>query len=160
MIRITQAIAEPAISQARALFREYATSRGVEPCWDDFELELATLPGQYAPPDGRLLLAMRETSGSPAEIAGCVALRKLEKDACEMKRLFVPPGLRGEGAGRTLVEALIAEARSIGYARMLLDTLPSMRMAHQLYRTIGFREIPAYHKNPIPGALFFELVLR
>jgi ribosomal protein S18 acetylase RimI-like enzyme len=160
VILITQALAEPEISQARTMFREYSVTRGVEPCWGDFESELATLPGRYAPPEGRLLLARREKKGSPAEIAGCVALRKFEQDACEMKRLYVRPAFRGEGAGRTMVEALIAEARSIGYTKMLLDTLPSMHEAHRLYRTLGFREIPAYNKNPIRGALFFELALR
>ena len=159
MLRIAPALAEPDLLQARALFREYASTRGVMPCLNDFERELASLPGQYAPPEGRLLLAIREEPGKLEEVSGCVALRKLEQDTCEMKRLYVRPALRGEGAGRKLVESLIAEARSIGYERMFLDTLPSMHEAHMLYRTLGFREIPAYWKNPTRGVLFFELTL-
>ena len=91
---------------------------------------------------------------------GCAALRKWEPDACEMKRLYVRPAFRGKGAARELVKELIAEARAIGYKRVVLDTLPSMQDAHKLYRTLGFREIPSYQQNPIPGALFFELALR
>jgi len=159
MLRLGPALSREALSQARDLFREYATMPGVAPCIEDFEKEVAALPGAYAPPGGRLLLAIQEIPGNPGEAAGCAALRRLEHDACEMKRLYVRPALRGQGAARELVEELIAEARSIGYQRMLLDTLPSMKEAHKLYRTLGFREIPSYQKNPIPGALFFELLL-
>jgi len=159
MFRIVPALSEAAISQTRNLFREYATTPGVVPCLEDFERELASLPGHYAPPGGRLLLAIEESAEGPGEAIGCAALRKWEPDDCEMKRLYVRPEFRGKGAARELVEALIAEARSAGYKRMLLDTLPSMGEAHRLYRTIGFRAIPAYQKNTIPGALFFELLL-
>jgi GNAT superfamily N-acetyltransferase len=160
VLLIVPALSEETLSQARNLFREYATMPGVAPCIEDFEKEVASLPGAYAPPAGRLLLTIEESPGDPGEAAGCAALRRLEQDACEMKRLYVRPAFRGKGVGQGLVNELIAEARSIGYQRMLLDTLPSMNAAHQLYRTLGFREIPCYQKNPIPGALFFELALR
>jgi ribosomal protein S18 acetylase RimI-like enzyme len=159
-MRIAPALLDPAISDVRKLFREYSLMPGVVPCLDDFERELASLPGAYSPPGGRLLLAVEDGSASAGEAIGCVALRKLEQDTCEMKRLYVRPEFRGKGAARNLVEGLIGEARSIGYRRMVLDTLPSMEAAHKLYRTLGFREIPPYPKNPIPGALFFELALR
>ena len=159
-MRIVAAQAEPALSEARNLLSEYASIPGVVPCLDDFQSELASLPGAYAPPAGRLLLATRQAGGTPEEAVGCVALRGLMPGVCEMKRLYVRPAFRGLGAGRELVNALIADARSIGYERMVLDTLPSMKEAHRLYRTLGFREISAYGKNPPPGALFFELALR
>ena len=159
-MRIAPALLEPAISDVRKLFREYSHMPGVVPCLDDFEREVASLPGAYAPPGGRLLLAVEDGSESAKDAIGCVALRKLEQDTCEMKRLYVRPEFRGKGAARKLVEGLIAEAGSIGYRRIVLDTLPSMEAAHKLYRTLGFREIPPYPKNPIPGALFFELALR
>jgi len=159
MMRITQAIAEPEISQAQKLFREYAKSPGVEPCLQDFERELASLPGSYGPPTGRLLLALRQgTQGNDLPV-GCVGLRKLEDGTCEMKRLYVRPSLRGEGAGRELVEAVIEEARTMGYTKMRLDTLPNMLEAQKLYKDLGFREIPAYLKNPTPNALCFERAL-
>jgi carbonic anhydrase len=104
-------------------------------------------------------LATEESGERPEEPIGCAALRKWEPDACEMKRLYVRPAFRGKGAGWELVRSLISEARSIGYKKMLLDTLPSMKESHKLYRTLGFREISAYQKNPIPGSLFFELAL-
>jgi putative acetyltransferase len=159
-MRIAPALLEPAFSDVRKLFREYSHMPGVVPCLDDFEREVASLPGAYAPPGGRLLLAVEDGSESAKDAIGCVALRKLEQDTCEMKRLYVRPEFRGKGAARKLVEGLIAEAGSIGYRRIVLDTLPSMEAAHKLYRTLGFREIPPYPKNPIPGALFFELALR
>ena len=159
MLRITQALTEPEISEVRKLFREYATTPGVEACLQDFERELASLPGLYGPPTGQLLLAMRESPHGNDEPAGCVGLRKLEDGTCEMKRLYVRPIFRGEGAGRALVEAVIAEARTMGYRKMRLDTLPIMLEAQKLYRELGFREIPAYLKNPTPNALCFELAL-
>jgi GNAT superfamily N-acetyltransferase len=159
MLRITQALAEPAISEARNLFREYALSPGVEACLQDFERELASLPGPYGPPTGTLLLAMRQGPDGIDEPAGCVGLRKLEDGFCEMKRLYVRPVVRGEGAGRALVEAVIEEARTMGYRKMRLDTLPIMIEAQTLYSKLGFRQIPAYLKNPTPNALCFELAL-
>ena len=159
MLHIVPAISEDSISRVRELFREYGAMPGVAPCLADFEREVASLPGQYAPPAGRLLLAIRETPREPDQAIGCVALRSLGQQECEMKRLYVRPAFRGQGAARELAMRLIEEAHSIGYRRMLLDTLPSMQDAHRLYRTIGFREIASYQKNPIPGALFFELPL-
>ncbi len=157
LFRIVPALSADTIAQARTLFREYASAIGAEVCLVDFDRELVSLPGLYAPPSGRLLLAFQENPGSPGEAMGCAAIRKFEQDTCELKRLYVRAALRGQGAGRELVKELIAEARSIGYRKMVLDTLPSMQEAHKLYRTLGFHEIPAYQKNPIPGALFFEL---
>jgi ribosomal protein S18 acetylase RimI-like enzyme len=159
MIRTVPALSEETIAQARKLFREYASTIGVEVCLGDFEHELASLPGLYAPPSGRLLLAIEESAGNPGEAIGCGALRKFAADDCELKRLYVRQAFRGQGAARELVKELIAEARSIGNKRMLLDTLPSMEAAHKLYRSLGFHDIPAYQKNPIPRSLFFELLL-
>jgi putative acetyltransferase len=138
----------------RALFVEYAASLDFDLCFQDFDQELAGLPGDYAPPRGRLLLAMVE-----GHAVGCVGLRPLAQDACEMKRLYVQPVTRGRGIGRALAEAVIKEAALLGYERMLLDTVPSMRTAIELYRQLGFRSIAPYRLNPVPGALFFELVL-
>lgn len=135
-------------------------SPGVETCLQDFERELATLPGLYAPPLGRLLLALRQGPGRNDEPVGCVGLRELEDGICEMKRLYVRPARRGEGAGRALVEAVIAEAGAMGYRKMRLDTLPIMHEAQALYKRLGFVEIPAYLKSPTPHALRFELALR
>ena len=159
MLRVVPALSEETISQVRNLFREYAMMPGVAPCLEDFEREVVMLPGRYAPPGGRLLLAIREGAGGLGETIGCAALRGLDQGVCEMKRLYVRPAIRGKGAGRELVRSLITEARAIGYKTMVLDTLPSMQEAHRLYRTLGFREISSYQKNPIPGALFFELAL-
>ncbi|PYM30898.1 MAG: GNAT family N-acetyltransferase [Candidatus Rokuibacteriota bacterium] len=142
------------IERARSLFREYETSLGVDLCFQGFEQELAGLPGAYAPPSGRLLLAVDD--GRPA---GCVALRPLGADGCEMKRLYVRPEFRGRRVGRLLAERVIAEARAIGYPRMRLDTLPSMKEAIPLYRSLGFAEIGPYYANPVPGALFMERAL-
>ena len=157
---IAPALLEPAISDVRKLMREYSLMPGVVLCLDDFERELASLPGAYAPPSGCLLLAVEDMPGNAGGAIGCAAIRRLEEDVCEMKRLYVRPAFRRNGAARELVEGLIQEARSIGYRRMVLDTLPSMEAAQKLYRTFGFREIPPYAKNSVPGALFFQLTLR
>ena len=143
------------IEQVRTLFLEYGESLGFSLCFERFDEELKNLPGAYAPPSGRLLLAR-----SADHAAGCIALRKLDTGICEMKRLYVRPDYRGLGLGRMLVERLIAEARIIGYERMRLDTIASsMQDAIALYRRMGFREIPRYSSIPIESALWMELLL-
>jgi len=154
-MEIVQALTPGQVAEARSLLREYERSLDIDLCFQGFEQELAGLPGAYAPPRGRLLLAL-----DGAAPAGCVALRPLADAACEMKRLYVRPTFRGRRAGRRLAEAVIAEARAIGYARMRLDTLPSMGEAIALYRALGFVEIAPYTANPVAGALFMELALR
>lgn len=138
----------------RTLFREYESTLNVCLCFQGFEKELAELPGEYAGPNGRLLLAFEGN-----EAAGCGAFRKLESDVCEMKRLFVRPKYQGRGFGLALAHALIEAAQKASYSRMRLDTMPTMQRAIAMYRALGFREIPAYRFNPVPGSLFFELQL-
>lgn len=154
MLRIREAAAPQDYVLARALFEEYAAALGLDLSFQDIAEELETLPGGYAPPRGCLLLL--ESDGSTK---GCVALRPLSGEDCEMKRLYVRPACRGRGAGRLLAEAVIERARRAGYRRMRLDTLSSMTEAAALYRSLGFREIPPYRHNPIAGARFFELDL-
>ena len=154
MLKILQAHSANQLLRARELFAEYAASLGIDLSFQNFDKELAELPGDYAPPSGRLLLA---EYGSQA--AGCVALRKFSQGVCEMKRLYTRAEFRGKGIGRTLAVAVIEEARKIGYSQMRLDTLPSMNEALGLYRSLGFKEIEPYRINPVEGAVFFELVL-
>jgi putative acetyltransferase len=142
------------LAAARQLFEEYAASLGISLCFQGFDKELAGLPGSYAPPRGRLLLACRGE-----ESAGCVALRPLEPGTCEMKRLYVRPAYRTGGVGRLLAERVIQEAATAGYHRMRLDSLPTMRAALQLYRQLGFREIAPYTTSPVEGAVFLDLQL-
>ncbi len=154
-MNVIQAQTAEHIEQARQLFREYQAWLQIDLCFQSFESELANLPGEYRPPDGRLLLAYDDS-----DLAGCVALRKREQDVCEMKRLFLRDGFRGRGLGRQLLESVIREARQIGYQRMRLDTLPpKMNDAINLYRVYGFTEIAPYYDNPVPGAMFMELNL-
>lgn len=144
------------LDQARELFKEYAAWLEVDLCFQSFEKELAELPGDYAPPDGRLFLLFDDV-----QLAGCVALRKIGEGICEMKRLFLRLEFRGKGLGRLLINSIIQAAREIGYERMRLDTLPvQMGDAIALYRSMGFREIEPYYQNPVPGAKFMEIELR
>jgi ribosomal protein S18 acetylase RimI-like enzyme len=143
------------IGAIRELFLEYARSLGFSLCFQGFDQELAGLPGDYAPPAGRLILA---THGR--ETAGCVALHRLDAEHCEMKRLFVRPQFRGRGLGLLLAERIIADARQIGYKYLRLDTVePVMRTAVAMYRRLGFIEIEPYRPNPIKGALYMGLHL-
>ncbi len=148
-----QAESPEQIASVRELFLEYAQSLGFNLCFQSFDKELASLPGDYALPDGRLVLATHE-----GQAVGCVALHKIEPGISEMKRLYVRPQFRGKGLGRALAERVIADARQIGYKRLRLDTVePVMRAAVAMYRQLGFREIAAYRENPIEGALYMEL---
>jgi putative acetyltransferase len=152
---VVATVDESDVADVGALMLEYAASLGFDLCFQGFERELAELPGAYAPPRGALLIAR-----AAGEAVGCVGLRSLGGSVCEMKRLYVRPGHRGSGTGRRLVHRLLEEARRMGYTTMRLDTLPGMESAQALYVGLGFREIPPYTANPVPGARFLELDLR
>lgn len=155
MIKIFQAETEDQIDEARKLFCEYEAWLGLDLCFQGFEEELLNLPGKYAQPDGRLYLANFNN-----ELAGCIAMRKLEDGICEMKRLYLRGNSRGKGLGNMFIEKLISEARIIGYKTMRLDTFPpKMAKAVKLYESHGFRQIPPYYDNPHEGILFMELYL-
>ena len=157
-IRLLPPDTPEALDAARALFREYATGLGVDLCFQNFEAELAALPGDYAAPQGALLLAWVD-----GELAGCGAFRPLADvdyaNACEMKRLYVRRAFRRFGLGRLLAQALIDGAMQAGYSAMLLDTLDDMEAARGLYVTLGFEEVPPYYYNPIPGAHYLKVDL-
>lgn len=139
----------------REMFREYEDKMGLDLCFQGFEAELASLPGNYAEPNGRLLIAT-----SDGQVAGCVALKKVDQETCEMKRLYVREEFRGQGIGMALIERLIKDSREIGYKRLRLDTFPPiMGKAVELYRSYGFREIDPYTTDPHPDLLFMELTL-
>jgi putative acetyltransferase len=155
MLRITQATTSNDLEQARELFKEYEASLGISLCFQNFSDELANLPGDYAPPRGRLLLAKEFD-----QLVGCVALRPVGPTTCEMKRLFLRPEYRSRGLGRVLVEAVIEEARKIGYTHMRLDTISDrMGRAIELYKSIGFVEIEPYYHSPVDTTKFMELDL-
>lgn len=154
MLRIFEAETPEHLAQAHQLFQEYAEQLGHDLEFQQFSQELETLPGQYTPPSGCLLLV---TCGE--ELAGCVALRKQSATSCEMKRMYVREEFRGRGIGHRLAEAVITAARRVGYERMRLDTLESMVVPRALYRSLGFKQIAPYYDNPIAGAEFFELDL-
>lgn len=142
------------LPEVRELLLEYAAGVGVSLDFQDFDREVAELPGTYTPPRGALLVARTGDA-----LLGCVALRPLDRDTCEMKRLYVRPSGRGLGLGRRLALAIVAEARSLGYARMRLDTLPTMGAAQALYDELGFHDVAPYTDNPVPGTRFLELTL-
>jgi GNAT superfamily N-acetyltransferase len=149
MINIRPAELPDDVPVVRRLFREYADALGVDLCFQGFEAELASLPGAYAPPRGRLLLAWQQ-----GEAVGCVALRPVDEQTCEMKRLYVRPAMRAEGLGRRLAERVCSEARAAGYRRICLDTLPAMAAAVHLYGALGFKAIEPYVFNPVAGVMF------
>jgi len=156
--RLVQADTPELLQAAREIFREYADSLQVDLCFQDFDAELAALPGDYAPPGGALLLAYADDA-----LAGCGAMRPLtdvdHANACEMKRLFVRRAFRRFGLGRVLAQALMDCAAGAGYSVMLLDTLDEMESARELYATLGFVEVPPYYYNPIPGAHYLKVQL-
>jgi len=154
MIEYKLASSEDDIALARTLFTEYGRSLNFSLCFQDFDRELAELPGDYASPDGRLILVYHRQTP-----VGCVALRKIDPQVCEMKRLYVRPEFRGEGFGRALAETALEEAKKIGYRFMRLDTVPEMKEAISLYESIGFKKIPPYRDNPVPGAIYLEIDL-
>ncbi len=157
MANIVHATQATQVAAVRALFAEYARAVAAPCCFVGLERELATLPGEYAPPAGRLFLAL-DASGR-AGCAGCVALRPLDADTAEMKRLYVRPAYRGLGLGRALAAAAIAAARQTGRSRVVLDTLPSMDAAIALYRALDFKEVAPYLAAPTPGAVCYQLRL-
>jgi len=144
----------PLLDEVRRLFQEYADSLGVDLSFQDFAHELVTLPGDYAPPGGMLLLALVDRTA-----AGCVGVRRTDQTRCEMKRLFVRPAFQRTGCGRRLAERAIAWASAAGYGQMLLDTLPTMTAAQRMYEGLGFRDVPAYRFNPIAGTRFMARAL-
>jgi ribosomal protein S18 acetylase RimI-like enzyme len=151
---LKQAVSAEDVEDARKLFLEYAASLQIDLCFQNFERELAELPAGYAPPEGKLLLLLANS-----RVAGCGALRKLAPGICEMKRLYIRPEFRGDGLGRFLAGAIIQAARDLGYERMRLDTLNSLKAAMNLYESLGFVRIEPYYHNPSDCVVFMELNL-
>jgi GNAT superfamily N-acetyltransferase len=154
MIEIIQATTPLQIQAIRDLFREYEAFLQVDLCFQRFEEELASLPGRYAPPQGVLLLA-----SAAGQVAGCVAMRPLNGNVCEMKRLFVRPAYLWQGIGKKLTLTVMERARAAGYMRMRLDTLEKLGPALSLYAALGFQPCPPYYENPLPGVVYLERVL-
>jgi ribosomal protein S18 acetylase RimI-like enzyme len=152
--QIVEARTDKDFDEARTLVEEYAAGVGVDLCFQNFTHELAHLPEVYGPPRGSLLIAHQE-----AALIGCVGIRPLENDVCEMKRLYVRAAARGQKLGRRLTLAAIEKARALGFNRMVLDSLPSMHTAQELYRSLGFRSIRPYYTNPLPSVTYMELDL-
>ncbi len=153
-MKIFPARTDADLETIRLLFREYEQFLRVDLCFQEFEKELAGLPGKYAPPEGALLLAL-----AAGNAAGCVALRKQADKVCEMKRLYVRPPYHGRGIGRQLALAVISRARDAGYTKMVLDTLDTLQPAMRLYTQLGFKKRSPYYYNPLPGAVFWQLDL-
>jgi len=153
-MKIFQVEKGEALVQIRLLFREYVDFLDVDLCFQDFEAELEELPGKYVPPAGALFLA--EENGRPL---GCVALRPIDDTICELKRMYVRPEARGRGLGRELAQKVLVIARDYGYKTMYLDTLEKLDEAMSLYRSLGFKEMPAYYDNPLPDAVYWKLDL-
>ena len=152
---IELATSEPYLSHVREIFREYQNSLEIDLCFQDFEHELAALPGKYAPPEGRIYLAFVD-----GEAAGCIAMRPLQAGQCEMKRLYVRTRFRGQNLARILANRVIDAAREIGYTEMFLDTLSTMTAAQTLYLSLGFKPTSAYCFNPVPGCVYMKLDLQ
>jgi ribosomal protein S18 acetylase RimI-like enzyme len=151
---LVEAVSAPHLEVVRALFREYQQWTEEDLCFQSFEEELAGLPGRYASPSGQLLLAYDGT-----DAAGCAAIRALDAQTCELKRMYVRDAFRGRGLGELLLRELVGTARKRGFRRMRLDTLPKMTAAQALYRKLGFEAIAPYYDNPIPGAVYLEAKL-
>lgn len=156
MIHLHTARFPEQLEAVRTIFREYAQSLGIDLCFQQFDDELAGLPGKFAAPRGCVLLASNGERDDVDGIVGCVAMRPIDDTTCEMKRLYVRPAARGLKVGRQLVNRICATAKEAGYRRMRLDTLPSMQAALGLYASLGFEPIEAYVFNPIPGAIYLE----
>jgi ribosomal protein S18 acetylase RimI-like enzyme len=147
--------AHPMLPATRELLRDYQRSLSIDLCFQDFENELSALPGAYAPPDGRLYAAF-----VGQQLAGSIALRRHDAHSCEMKRLYLRPEFLGQGFGKLMTQHIIADARTIGYERILLDTLPTMQAAQGIYQKLGFRETAAYVFNPVKGVRYMEFLLK
>ncbi|MBZ0156053.1 MAG: GNAT family N-acetyltransferase [Alphaproteobacteria bacterium] len=154
MVTIMPADEGKILAQVKELFSEYAAALGCNPCFKNLEQEIAALPGDYSPPGGSLLVARYDN-----RVAGCVALKRLDENACEMKRLYVRPEFRGKGIGKALVLSAVEDARKLGYRHIRLNTLPSMKEAIPLYHFLGFYDIQPYGATPIPGALYMEFTI-